>query len=566
MYAVKQASVELRVSGADVLISGAERLPSDVRDALDGMRRSGLLWSWCGADDVDKVALKFIKELGITPILLETTEQAASVLAELEAGSGCFGVDIETASKPEFAAPRAPVAINKTGIFSAVQPTDKATKKSDPKFWADPNLTDIKTLQIYDGDDRCFVFRGAALSVVLQSPLLRERQLIAHNAQYETRFLRHAGVLTKTIEDTQQAFGLLYGTRSRSLATASKTVLDLDPPKELQISDWSAKQLSPGQVAYTASDAVLAFRLWNSMQSNMHALECAKAYELQRDAIPAVSDMERRGLGFNTAKHAEQVNGWERDYTAACHAYREATGESPPLTRKEIQAWIPRVATHEQLDRWPRCLDGSLSISTDAIRWLIVDSPSSQVEAVLSLLASKKLLDTFGRSFTKFISPLTGRIHCLINTGRDKSGRFSADSPNLQQLPAKRAPAFRSCIQAASGNLLVVADMSQIELRIACWMFEDEAMTAAFREGKDIHTETAARISSVPVEEVTAAQRDKAKAANFGSIYGMSARGLAAYAFSGFGILMTEAEAQAILDTFFAAYPQLYQGRFKFAP
>ena len=205
----------------------------------------------------------------------------------------------------------------------------------------------------------------------------------------------------------------------------------------------------------------------------------------------------------------------------------------------------------------------SLSIGADAIRWLIVEAQSPQVEAVLSLLANKKLLDSFGRNFTKFVSPLTGRIHCSINTGRDKSGRFSAECPNLQQLPAKRAPAFRKSIQAAPGKMLVVADLSQIELRIAAWKFEDEAMTSAFLIGKDIHTETAARMGNVSADQVAPEQREKAKAVNFGSIYGMSARGLVAYAFGGFGIVLKETEAQEMLDGFFAVYRQLFEGRFK---
>ena len=562
MSAVRKAAVEVRISGDDVTIEGADRLSDEVRAELEKIQRSGLLWSWCGGD-ADEEAIAFAERLEIEPVLVTTAEQAAAAIRELGNSDGPVGIDIETAIEPPYATPRPPVAINVTGALAVNQPSNRQGKRSEAKPWADPNLTAIKTLQTYSGNCQCYVFWDEALPAILQSTLLREKQLIAHNAQFETKFLRHAGVLTAPIEDTQQLFGLLYGTRSRSLATASNTVLHLDPPKELQVSDWSAKRLSCGQVAYAASDAVLAYRLWGEMQPNLAEMECTKSYALQRDVIPPIADMERRGIGFNVEEHAEQVSGWERDFTAACRAYHDATGGSPPLKRAQLQEWIGRVATPAQLENWPLCLNGSPSIATDVIKWLIVDSPSPQVEAVASLLASRKLLETFGRSFTKFISPLTGRIHCGINTGRDKSGRFSADSPNLQQLPSKRAPAFRRCIRAAPGNLLVVADLSQIELRIAAWTLQDEAMTAAFAAGKDIHVETAARISGIAPEEVTAEQRDRAKAANFGSIYGMSARGLAAYAFSGFGIVMTEAEAQEILNSFFSAYPQLRDGRFK---
>jgi len=564
MRAVRAAEVELRISGADVLISGLDKLPPEMQAELERLRRSGFLWSWCGADDDDEEAIDFADRLLVDVVLVEGEEQAQAAIRELSCSDGCLGLDIETALKPGYAKPRPPVAINVTGTLSAEQPTTKKHKKSDPKPWADPNLADIKTLQLYDGGARCFVFRGAALDTVLQLSLLRERQLVAHNAQFETSFLRQAGITTaQPIEDTMQAFGLLCGTRDRSLATASNTVLKLDPPKTLQTSDWSAERLSRGQISYAASDAILALRLWERLRPSLHSVDCWRSYELQRDALPECSDMERRGIGFNVEEHARQVDGWEEEYNAACASYREVTGESPPLKRDALQAWVARVAPPKLLETWPRCEDGSLSVASNAIKWLIVDAQNPQVEAVLSLLAKKKLLDSFGRGFTKFISPLTGRIHCSINTGRDKSGRFSAECPNLQQLPAKRAPAFRKCIQAAPGNLLVLADLSQIELRIAAWRYEDEVMTAAFRSGKDIHMETAAWVNGILADQVTGEQRDKAKAVNFGSIYGISAPGLVEYAFSAFGIILTVDEAQAMLNQFFTLYAPLDRGRSK---
>jgi DNA polymerase-1 len=564
MRAVRAAEVELRISGADVLIDGSNKLTPETQVELERLRRSGFLWSWCGADDDDQEAIDFADKLGVHAVLVEEEEQAQAAIRVLRCSDGCLGIDIETALKPQFAKPRPPVAINVTGVLSAEQPAAKKHKKSEPKPWADPNLTNIKTLQLYDGGSRCLVFRGAALAAVLQSSLLQERRLVAHAAQFETSFLRQAGITpAQPIEDTMQAFGLLYGTRDRALAVASSTVLKLDPPKALQTSDWSAKRLSRGQISYAASDAVLALRLWERLCPSLHEAERWRSYELQRDALPECSDMERRGIGFSIEEHAHQVDGWEEEYSAACMSYREATGESPPLKRDALQAWIVRVAPPELLETWPRCKDNSLSTASNAIKWLIVAGHNPQVEAVLSIMARKKLLDSFGRGFTKFISPLTGRIHCSINTGRDKSGRFSAECPNLQQLPAKRAPAFRKCIQAAPGRLLVIADLSQIELRIAAWKFEDEAMTAAFRAGKDIHTETAAWINNIPADQVAPEQRDKAKAVNFGSIYGMSARGLIAYAFAGFGVVFTETEAQDMLNRFFAVYRQLFEGRFK---
>jgi DNA polymerase I-like protein with 3'-5' exonuclease and polymerase domains len=308
MRAVRAASVELRISGTEVLVEDIERLPAEAREELERLLPSQFLWSWCGADDADEEAIEFAKKLGVDPVLVETEEQAEAAIRELSDGDGYLGLDIETSLQPQYAAPRPPIAINADGQLSAIQPKDKLPKNGDPKFWADPNLTGIRTLQLYGGGSRCFVIRGHALSLVLRSTLLRERQLIAHNAQFETSFLHHLGVMPRQpIEDTMQAYGLLFGTRSRSLATASNEVLKLDPPKQLQTSDWSAKRLSRGQVAYAASDSVLARRLWEKLLPNLHALECSKSYLLQRDALPAIAAMERRGLGFNINEHAKDL-------------------------------------------------------------------------------------------------------------------------------------------------------------------------------------------------------------------------------------------------------------------
>src|SRR5262249_55889561 len=214
MRAVRASEIELRISGADILIDGLDRLPCDLQEGLERLRKSGFLWSWCGADDADQEAIDFADKLGVGPVLIESEGQAQDAIRALSLSNGCLGLDVETALKAEYAKPRPPVAINVTGVLSQEQPTAKKPKKSDPKPWADPNLATIKTLQLYNGGAECFVFRGTALEAVLKSPLLRERRLVAHGAQFETSFLRQAGITTASpIEDTMQAFGLICGTR-----------------------------------------------------------------------------------------------------------------------------------------------------------------------------------------------------------------------------------------------------------------------------------------------------------------------------------------------------------------
>jgi DNA polymerase I-like protein with 3'-5' exonuclease and polymerase domains len=263
--------------------------------------------------------------------------------------------------------------------------------------------------------------------------------------------------------------------------------------------------------------------------------------------------------GVRQVEHARQVETWSREFARACHSFKEITGKSPPIKRADLQTWIEEVATAEQLDRWPRTADGGLSTAADRIKWLILNNDPT-VPLVLDILARKKLIESFGTKLQRFTSPITGRIHAGFNIGKAENGRFSADTPNLQQLPSKGAGKdFRRCIVPANGCLLVCADFSQVELRIAAWRYRDSGMTRAFANGLDLHAET---VRLLGFTEGTPELRSLAKAINFGSIYGMSAGGLVEYAWSSYGITMTEDEAQGHLNRFFAAYRGVYQGRF----
>jgi len=119
---------------------------------------------------------------------------------------------------------------------------------------------------------------------------------------------------------------------------------------------------------------------------------------------------------------------------------------------------------------------------------------------VLELLAKTKLLSTFGPQLTEFINPVTNRLHCHYNIAGTKAGRFSASRPNLQQLPSAKAPAFKACIVASPGYVLVGGDWSQIEMRAAACISGDTTLTAIYEQGRDLHTETAALIANVPID------------------------------------------------------------------
>ena len=569
---VREASIlgaTFRLSGADVPIDGLERLPYALADRLCDFALCGWLFAFLGGERLDAPALALGRRLGVTPILVEDRAGLRHAIRRLELDKrsygGHVGLDIETAPKPGRGAARPPVAINADGVVAENQPPHK------DRTSLSPHLADVQCLQMYAGGEQCFVLRGAALQTALRSHWLRRQRLAIHNAVFETAFIQHtANYCLPTgrgprgrVECTMQGAGLLLGAEhsamgGRSLANAAKRLFGITVPKELQTSDWAAPRLSPGQLAYAASDAILAWRLWPRLARDLARKGRGDAYELQRRAIPAVADMQLRGLLLDRDEHRRQTTEWAADLTAARHEYHSLTGKPPPSKPAEVRSWLAAVLPADRLQGWPRTATGELSIAGGYLKRLVdIDS----AKPVLDILAKEKLLQNFGPQLAGFINPATGRVHCDYNLAASKAGRFSASSPNLQQLPNTRAPGFKRAVVAAPGNVLVGCDWSQVEMRAAAWISGDRALTRVYAEGRDLHRESAAKIAGVGVDAVTPAQRQAAKPVNFGAIYGIGPASLAANAFADYGIDLPLADARRALDRFFSTYHGLDQWR-----
>jgi len=554
--AVKQAhalGIEFRIGGADVEISDSDRLPDKLRTALD----PELLYEYFGAAEADEEAIEFLEKLGVEAILVTDAEMASAALDELEAeGSPFIGLDIETAPKPEYAEPRPLVKVNADG--SVGNPAKDKRAKTRRPSGTDPNRADVATVQLHAGGKRCFVLRGAAIDYVFTSPWFAKQNFIAHNSQFEAAFLEQRGI-TVNIGCTMQAGGLAigvgFGGEKRSLANVSTEVLGLDPPKQLQLSDWSSPRLSEGQVAYAATDAVLAYQLWPKLRVEIATKQRTEAYLLQRRAIPAVAAMETYGLRIDQEEHARQTADWAEKLAEARRTFRDIAGDPPPTNDNEVRDWLFRTVPQEDLARWPRTDKGrQLSVEGKHLK-RVLDLPGTK--EVIAMRALQQRLSNFGPKLIGFISPATGRIHASYNLAATKAGRFSCTMPNLQQLPGDKAdPQFRRCVVPAPGYVLIGCDWAQVEMRAAGWLSGCRAMTAIYAVDpiRDIHRETAAAIARVPYDLVTAEQRQAAKAPNFGAIYGIGPVTLAEDAFDSYGVLMTDAEAQLALDRFFATY------------
>lgn len=175
------------------------------------------------------------------------------------------------------------------------------------------------------------------------------------------------------------------------------------------------------------------------------------------------------------------------------------------------------------------------------------------VGKILDQRELKKLISTYISALPGYINPQTGKIHTTYNQTVTATGRLSSSNPNLQNLPirSERGQLIRRAVIADEGCLFLSADYSQIELRLLAHMSQDPHLLEAFRSGQDIHAATAAKIFGTPIDQVTKDQRRRAKTANFGIIYGISAFGLSQQ------LDCPRAEAKALIDDYFAAFPKV---------
>jgi DNA polymerase-1 len=181
--------------------------------------------------------------------------------------------------------------------------------------------------------------------------------------------------------------------------------------------------------------------------------------------------------------------------------------------------------------------------------WTLLKIDHPAAEALLEYRELQKKLGTYLETYPSFIHPKTGRIHANFLQCRVPTGRLACTSPNIQQIPHEDE--FRRCFVAEEGNVLVIADYSQIELRILAEVSDDPAFVTAFQEGEDLHRVTAATMYDVPMDEVTRDQRSAAKRINFGLMYGRGARSLSAQ------LGTDEERGRQLIDEYFANYPKV---------
>ena len=379
---------------------------------------------------------------------------------------------------------------------------------------------------------------------------------VGQNIKYDLQVLRNYGIrLAGPMADTMIAHYLLHPEMRHGMDYLAEAYLRYRtiPITELIGSGKQQKSmadLSPEEIrVYACEDADITLRLHHLFLPQLKEQNLLPLFEdLEMPLVAVLAEMERNGVCLDTAALHETSGKFTRlmeDLEKEIHA----------LAGMEFNIASPKQVGEVLFDRLQitskpkKTKTGQYVTSEDVLESLRSKHPI--VEKILEHRGVKKLLGTYVDALPLLINPHTGHIHTNFNQTITTTGRLSSSNPNLQNIPVRDAMGkeVRKAFVSCPGDLFFSADYSQIELRIMAHLSQDANLIDAFMQGHDIHTATAAKIFKKELSEVTADERRKAKTANFGIIYGISAFGLA----ERMGVSRTE--AKQLIDEYFITYP-----------
>nr|WP_281721132.1 DNA polymerase [Nitrosomonas nitrosa] len=416
-----------------------------------------------------------------------------------------------------------------------------------------PRRDKICLIQLSDGLETVIidVRRHDDLSA-LKEPLKRIHA-IAHNAVFDMSFLQMHGI-SLNLECTQLAHHVLTGD-CKSLKDLSKDYLDITLDKTQQTSDWSG-DLSEDQLNYAARDAEVVLLLFNTLQEKLQERDVMAAYERVRNAQPFVVAMQLNGINIDQTGYRTMLDDLKVQYDQLKQQWEEQVPGINFNSPQQLSNWIARGLLKSE-DDWPKTDSGHYSTSTSDIQLNKAKLNSAAIAVVDTLLlplkqVSKKI-SAFGDQFLNYIDKETGKIYPSYNLAGTVTGRMSCSKPNLQQIP--RDERYRKMFHAPVGYKLVIADYSQMELRIAAIIADEGTLLDAYQQGRDTHQLTAALILGKKPEDVSKEERQLAKAVNFGLLYGQGAAGLQEYASNSYGVDISMHEAEEYRAAWFESYP-----------
>ena len=381
---------------------------------------------------------------------------------------------------------------------------------------------------------------------------------VGQNLKYDLTILAHYGVEVKgELFDTMLAHYVVEPEQRHNMDYLAETYLHY---RTIHIEELigtgrqqkNMRDLPPSEICdYACEDADVTLRLYPILRDKMAECDVTDVFsKIEMPLMPVLARIEQNGVRLDT----EALRQTGDDFRARLQTLEE---EVYALAGHEFTITSPKqvgTVLFEELkisEKARKTKTGQYSTSEEVLETLRDKHPI--VEKILAHRALKKLLSTYVEALPKLINPRTGRIHTSFNQAVTATGRLSSSNPNLQNIPVRGEDGreIRKAFVPDEDCTFFSADYSQIELRIMAHLSGDEHMIADFNAGHDIHAATAARIFHKPIEEVSRDERRKAKTANFGIIYGISAFGLSER------LSIPRGEAKELIDSYFETYPKV---------
>lgn len=394
-------------------------------------------------------------------------------------------------------------------------------------------------------------------------PLFEEASIakIGQNIKFDIMVLSVAGVEVCGFKyDTMILHYLLDPESRHNMNHLARFYLNYSPIEIETLIGRGSKQLTMDIVPldavaeYGAEDADVTFRLKNVLWPQVEEMGFGNLYrDIEEPLIGVLAEIELTGVKIDVEQLREYGRELNIEMDAIERRIREIAGVPDLNVNSSRQLGI---VLFEQLRIDPKPKKTKTKqYSTDEEYLTYLSDRHPVVDMILEYRGLKKLLSTYIEALPMLVSPVTGHVHTSFNQAVTSTGRLSSTNPNLQNIPIRTPQGRRireAFVPSDAQHLILSADYSQVELRLMAHLSGDEALIEAFRQGEDIHRATAARLFGITQQDVTAEHRRKAKTANFGIIYGISAFGLK----QRMGNISME-EAKQIIDGYFRAYPKV---------
>ena len=489
---------------------------------------------------------------------LVTTTDALSRWIDEARSQGFIAIDTETTSLNASSASLVGVALATAPGKACyiplrhVAPASEGAAQGGLDFAGDAEVAETVMLEQMDEAEALSLLRG-----LCADPSILK---IGHNLKYDAHVLsleQNGGLSLTPVDDTMCLSYVLDAGRTErhGLDYLALSLLDIQTIKYQDVCGKGAKQISFAEVSpeaactYASEDADITLRLWTMLKPRLAREGMSSVYErLERPLIPILAHMEAAGIKVDT----QLLHGLSQDFAGRIQILE---GEIYQLAGETFNIASPKQLGEILFEKLgyeggKKSKTGAFSTGAD----ILEDMAENGVEIARKVLDYRqlaKLKSTYTDALMASVNNRTGRVHTSFSMVGASTGRLSSSDPNLQNIPIRTQEGrqIRGAFIARPGCKLISADYSQIELRLVAHVAQEKTMLEAFRNGVDIHAQTASEVFGVPLDQMDAETRRRSKAINFGIVYGISAFGLSRQ------LSIPQSEARDYIATYLDRFP-----------